>query len=41
MTRVELTGGSVPVSVGIVSLVLSSSLPMKKSHGVAGSISPR
>ena len=30
MTRAELTGWSIPVSVGIVSLVLSWSLPIEK-----------
>jgi hypothetical protein len=30
MTRAELTGWSIPVSVGIVSLVLSRSLPIEK-----------
>jgi hypothetical protein len=30
MTRAELTGWSIPVSVGIVSLVLSQSLPIEQ-----------
>jgi hypothetical protein len=38
MTGGELTGWSIPVSIGIVSVVFSFALPIEQIAGAAGSI---